>query len=206
MQKEVNVNGRVFGYARVSTKEQNEARQLEALRSFPVEEANIIVDKQSGRDFERLGYRKLVRRLRQGDTLVIQSIDRLGRNYEEILRQWRLLTKEKMIEIIVLDMPLLDTRNQENGLTGVFISDLVLQILSYVAQNERENIRKRQAEGIEAAHKRGVRFGRPRKEVPENFSEVVGRWRRKEIRMEEALEQTGMKQALFFRRIKEMGL
>ena len=206
MQKEVNVNGRVFGYARVSTKEQNEARQLEALRSFPVEKANIIVDKQSGRDFERLGYRKLVRRLRQGDTLVIQSIDRLGRNYEEILRQWRLLTKEKMIEIIVLDMPLLDTRNQENGLTGVFISDLVLQILSYVAQNERENIRKRQAEGIEAAHKRGVRFGRPRKEVPENFSEVVGRWRRKEIRMEEALEQTGMKQALFFRRIKEMGL
>ena len=206
MQKEVNVNGRVFGYARVSTKEQNEARQLEALRSFPVEEAKIIVDKQSGRDFERLGYQGLVRKLRPGDTLVVQSIDRLGRNYEEILRQWRLLTKKKKIKIVVLDMPLLDTRNQENGLTGVFISDLVLQILSYVAQNERENIRKRQAEGIEAAHKRGVRFGRPRKEVPENFSEVVGRWRRKEIRMEEALEQTGMKQALFFRRIKEMGL
>lgn len=197
---------RTFGYARVSTKEQNEARQMDALRGFPVEEKNIFVDKQSGKDFQRPSYTKLIRQLRPGDTLVILSIDRLGRNYDEILKQWRILTKEKMIDIVVLDMPLLDTRNRDKGLTGVFIADLVLQILSYVAQSERENIRKRQAEGIEAAHRRGIRFGRPPKEVPENFEEVVARWHRKEITMAEALAETELKQTHFFKKIKELGL
>ena len=194
---------RTFGYARVSTREQNEARQLDALKRFPIDEKNIYVDKQSGKDFERPSYKKLIRLLKPGDTLVILSIDRLGRNYDEILQQWRALTKVKLVDIVVLDMPLLDTRNHEKGLTGVFIADLVLQILSYVAQNERENIRRRQAEGIESARQRGVKFGRPSKEPPENFEDIIRRWRRKEITMAEALAEADMKQSTFFNKIKE---
>ena len=148
-----------YGYVRVSTKEQNEDRQMVAMWEFGIRDGNIILDKQSGKDFERPGYRRLVRKLKAGDTLVIKSIDRLGRNYDEILEQWRLLTKEKLIDIVVLDMPLLDTR-QSRDLTGILISDIVLQFLSYVTQTERENIRQRQMEGIAAAKARGVRFGR----------------------------------------------
>ena len=194
---------RTFGYARVSTREQNEARQMDVLRRFPVDEENIFVDKQSGKDFERPSYKKMIRLLKPGDTLVILSIDRLGRNYDEILQQWRLLTKVKLIDIVVLDMPLLDTRNHDRGLTGEFIADMVLQILSYVAQNERENIRRRQAEGIEAARKRGVKFGRPPKEVPENFEDIVRRWHKKEITMAEALVESGMKKSSFFNTLKK---
>ena len=160
-----------YGYARVSTREQNEERQLIALREFGLNNGQIILDKQSGKDFDRRGYRRLLRKLKDGDTLVIKSIDRLGRNYEEILEQWRIITKEKGAAIVVLDMPLLDTRRSRD-LTGTLIADIVLQLLSYVAQTEREFTRQRQAEGISAAKARGVQFGRPRKERPENFDEL----------------------------------
>lgn len=169
-----------YGYIRVSSKEQNEDRQRIAMREFGVPEKNIILDKQSGKDFERPGYRRLIKKLKPGDTLVIKSIDRLGRNYEEILEQWRLLTKEKQVAIVVLDMPLLDTR-QGRDLTGVLISDIVLQLLSYVAETERAFIRQRQAEGIEAAKKRGVKFGRAPKERPAEFAELKAAWERGEI-------------------------
>ena len=163
------MNHAVFGYVRVSTKEQCEERQLIALRGFPVQDKNIFVDKLSGKDFNRPQYRKLLKRLKRGDVLVIKSIDRLGRNYNEILNQWRIITKEKQADVVVLDMPLLDTRHAGRDLTGTLIADLVLQILSYVAQTERENIRQRQKEGIAAAKKRGVKFGRPRKPIPEKL-------------------------------------
>lgn len=153
----------IYGYVRVSTKEQCEERQLIALRGFPVPEGNIFMDKLSGKDFNRPQYKKLVRKLRVGDILVLKSIDRLGRNYDEILTQWRIITKEKQANIVVLDMPLLDTRETGKDLTGTFVADLVLQILSYVAQTERENIRQRQKEGIAAAKLRGVKFGRPQR-------------------------------------------
>ena len=155
-----------YGYARVSTKEQNELRQLIALREFGLTDRAIFVDKQSGKDFDRRSYQRLLRKLKDGDTLVIKSIDRLGRNYEEILEQWRIITKEKSAAIVVLDMPLLDTRRNRD-LTGTLIADIVLQLLSYVAQTEREFIHQRQAEGIAAAKARGVKFGRPRKVLPE---------------------------------------
>ena len=155
----------VYGYVRVSTKEQNEDRQMLALEEFPVERHNIYMDKLSGKDFNRPQYHKMMRKLKAGDVIVLKSIDRLGRDYEEIQNQWRIITKEKGAHIVVLDMPLLDTRETGKDLTGTFIADLVLQILSYVAQTERENTRQRQAEGIAAARMRGVRFGRPRKEV-----------------------------------------
>lgn len=158
-----------YGYVRVSTKEQCEERQMIALRAFPVPENNIFMDKLSGKDFNRPQYRKLLRKLKQGDILVLKSIDRLGRNYEEILNQWRAITKEKQVNIVVLDIPLLDTRQTGKNLTGVFMADLVLQILSYVAQTERENTRQRQMEGIAAARLRGVRFGRPRKNIRLNL-------------------------------------
>ncbi len=196
----------VYGYIRVSTREQNEARQKIALRNFPVQEENIYMDKQSGKDFNRAAYRKLVRKMKKKDVLVIQSIDRLGRNYEEILEQWRILTREKQIDIVVLDMPLLDTRDKSRDLTGTFVADLVLQILSYVAQNERENIRKRQAEGIAAAKERGVHFGNPGRPVPETFEAVVGKWRRKEIKLSEALEELNIGRTYFFKYVKQMGL
>lgn len=169
-----------YGYARVSTREQNEERQLIALREFGLNDGQIILDKQSGKDFDRRGYRRLLRKLKDGDTFVIKSIDRLGRNYEEILEQWRVITKEKKAAIVVLDMPLLDTRKSRD-LTGTLIADIVLQLLSYVAQTEREFIRQRQAEGIAAAKAQGVKFGRPRKALPEGFSEVKARWERGEL-------------------------
>ena len=180
----------------MSTREQNEERQLIAMREFGVAEGNIVTDKQSGKDFERPGYRRLVRRLKAGDTLVIKSIDRLGRNYEEIQEQWRQLTKDKGADIVVLDMPLLDTRRGKD-LIGTFVSDIVLQVLSFVAENERVNIRQRQAEGIAAAKARGIKFGRPSRSLPENFQEIYIRWREKEISVGEAAAECGMARSTF---------
>lgn len=169
------MKGNIYGYARVSSTDQNEERQILALKEHGVLECHIYIDKQSGKDFERPEYRKLLRKMKPMDLLYIVSIDRLGRNYEEIQNQWRILTKEKGIDICVIDMPLLDTRNGKD-LMGTFIADLVLQILSFVAQSERENIRKRQAEGIAAAKLRGVKFGRPSKPLPPNFEEIYRLW------------------------------
>ena len=166
----------VYGYSRVSSREQNEARQRIALRETGVSEKNIYLDKQSGKDFDRPQYKKLIRKLKKDDLLYVKSIDRLGRNYAEILEQWRILTKEKGVDIVVLDMPLLDTRRGKD-LVGTFLSDIVLQVLSFVAENERTNIRQRQAEGIAAAKARGVRFGRPPNPLPENFPEQYRQWR-----------------------------
>lgn len=191
-----------YGYARVSTKEQNEERQLIALTAFGVAADAIFVDKQSGKNFERMQYRKLIRKLKDGDTLVVKSIDRLGRNYEEILEQWRVITKEKRAAIVVLDMPLLDTR-QNRDLTGTLIADIVLQLLSYVAQTEREFIRQRQAEGIAAAKARGVRFGRQPMQRPENFPLVQQRWERGEISARQAAEQLKITHRTFRRWVKE---
>lgn len=196
---------KIYGYARVSSTDQNEERQMIALREAKVPAANIYIDKQSGKDFDRLNYKRMIKKLRTGDLLYILSIDRLGRNYEEIQKQWRVLTKEKGINIVILDMPLLDTRNGKD-LMGTFIADLVLQILSFVAQNEREVIRKRQKEGIAAAKARGVRFGRPEKEIPENFEKVARDWGRREINLTEALKQSGMSQATFYRRLREYNM
>ena len=192
-----------YGYIRVSTKEQCEERQLIALREFPVPDENIFMDKLSGKDFNRPQYKKLLRKLKRGDILVIKSIDRLGRNYEEILNQWRIITKEKQADIVVLDMPLLDTRQTGRDLTGTFVADLVLQILSYVAQTERENIRQRQMEGIAAAKLRGVQFGRPRKPVPEEFFRLKERWERKEISSRQAAKELHIAQDTFLRWVHE---
>ena len=170
----------IYGYIRVSSTDQNEDRQLISLRSKGVDKRNIYIDKQSGKDFDRPQYKKLLQKAKHGDLLYILSIDRLGRNYEEVQSQWRVLTKEKGIDICVIDMPLLDTR-QGKDLMGTFIADLVLQILSFVAQSERENIRKRQEQGIAAAKAKGVKFGRPEKEVPENFARLVSDWEKKKI-------------------------
>lgn len=185
-----------YGYARVSTKEQNEQRQIVALMAFGVSGKCIYVDKQSGRDFERPQYQRLVRKLKDGDTLVVKSIDRLGRNYEEILEQWRIITKEKAAAIVVLDMPLLDTRNNRD-LTGMLIADIVLQLLSYVAQTEREYIRQRQAEGIAAAKSRGVQFGRKPKEKPPEYPTVLEAWRRKELSARAAATRLGVTHKTF---------
>jgi len=174
-----------YGYARVSTKEQNEERQLLALREFGIEKKNIFIDKQSGKDFERPNYKRLMKKLKHDDTLVIKSIDRLGRNYDEILEQWRVITKEKRAAIVVLDMPLLDTR-QSRDLTGTLIADIVLQLLSYVAQTEREFIRQRQAEGIAAAKARGVQFGRKPMERPPKYDEMRALWQYGQISAREA--------------------
>ena len=186
-----------YGYVRVSTKDQNEDRQLIAMREFGVVEGNIFLDKQSGKDFKRQSYRRLLKKLRPGDTLIVKSIDRLGRDYGEILEQWRVITKEKQSAIVVLDIPLLDTRQKERDLTGTFIADLVLQILSYVAQTERELIRQRQAEGIEAAKARGVRFGRPPMGRPVLFGEVLLSWERREISAREAGRRLGVNYKTF---------
>lgn len=172
--------GENYGYVRVSTREQNEDRQIVAMQDLHIPEKHIFIDKQSGKDFERPNYRKLVKRLGKGDTLYIKSIDRLGRNYVEIQEQWRLLTKEKQVDVVVLDMPLLDTRRGKD-LMGTFLSDIVLQMLSFVAENERTNIRQRQAEGIAAAKAKGVRFGRMPKPLPDNFRAVYQRWRSGEL-------------------------
>ncbi len=187
----------VYGYIRVSSVDQTEDRQMIALRGKGVAERHIYLDKQSGKDFHRPQYRRLVRALKPGDLLYVQSIDRLGRDYREIQQQWRLLTKEKGVDICVLDMPLLDTR-QGKDLMGTFIADLVLQILSFVAQSERENIRRRQQEGIAAAKARGVKFGRPPLPLPENFYEVHRRWRNKELTLRQAAEACGMPAGTFY--------
>lgn len=186
----------IYGYIRVSTREQNEDRQLIALQEAGVAEKFIFADKQSGKDFNRPKYRQLLRKLKKDDLLYIKSIDRLGRNYEEILQQWRLLTKEKGVDIVVLDMPLLDTRRGKD-LMGTFLSDIVLQVLSFVAENERTNIRQRQAEGIEAAKTRGVQFGRPPKPLPVNFNEAYRRWESGEITGTAAATLCGMPLATF---------
>ena len=172
--------GSTYGYVRVSTREQNEDRQMIAMGENRVPRKNIFLDKQSGKDFERPMYKKMLKKLKADDLLYIKSIDRLGRNYEEVLEQWRILTKEKKVDVVVLDMPLLDTRKGKD-LLGTLIADLVLALLSYVSENERCNIRIRQREGIEAAKMRGVRFGRPRKPVPENFEQIYDRWLSREI-------------------------
>jgi DNA invertase Pin-like site-specific DNA recombinase len=171
---------KIYGYIRVSSRDQNEDRQMIALKELSVSEKNIFMDKQSGKDFERPQYKKLVRKLNRDDLLYVKSIDRLGRNYDEILEQWRILTKEKGIDIVVLDMPLLDTRRGKD-LLGTFLSDIVLQVLSFVAENERTNIRQRQAEGIAAAKAKGVRFGRPPKPLPDNFHSVYQQWKDRKI-------------------------
>lgn len=192
-----------YGYARVSTKDQHEDRQISALLKVGVKKENIFIDKQSGKDFERPKYKRLLRKLKKGDTVFISSIDRLGRNYAEIMEQWRIMTREKQADVVVLDMPLLDTRQKGDDLTGIFIADLVLQILSYVAQKERENIRIRQAEGIAAAKARGVKFGRQKIALPQNFQEVAALWRKKEISLQEALEELKIGRTYFFKKVKE---
>ena len=192
-----------YGYVRVSTKEQNEARQMRAMAEFGLGSGSIYLDKQSGKDFKRPEYQRLMRRLRQGDTMVVQSIDRLGRNYEEILQQWRILSKEKKVGIVVLDMPLLDTR-QSNDLTGQLIADIVLQLLSYVAQTEREKIHVRQAEGIAAAKERGVRFGRPPQETSTPFEPVAEQWLRGEMKTAVACELLGLSSSCFRARVRRM--
>lgn len=192
-----------FGYIRVSSSDQNEDRQVIAIKNAGVPIKNIFIDKQSGKDFNRTNYIRLKKKLKKGDLLYVLSIDRLGRNYEEILEQWRILTKEKGIDICVLDMPLLDTRNGKD-LMGTFIADLVLQILSFVAHSERENIKKRQAQGIEAAKLRGVKFGRPEIKVSVEFEKSVRLWRANAISTEEILNKFNMSRATFYRKIKRV--
>lgn len=195
----------IYGYARVSTKEQNEARQLTALREMGIPSENVYLDKQSGADFERVQYRRMLRRLGPGDTLIVKSIDRLGRNYTEILEQWRIITKSKRAAIVILDMPLLDTR-QNRDLTGQLIADIVLQLLSYVAQTEREFIRQRQAEGIVAAKERGVHFGREAAPVSEGFPEILAEWRAKKLGSRAAAERLGVSQTTFLKWAKAESL
>ncbi|MBR1658977.1 MAG: recombinase family protein [Oscillospiraceae bacterium] len=181
----------IYGYIRVSSSDQNEDRQLIAMRGVNIPEQNIFLDKQSGKDFERPQYKRMVKKMKRNDVLYIKSIDRLGRNYEEIQNQWRILTKEKDVDICVMDMPLLDTRRGKD-LVGTFLSDVVLQVLSFVAENERSNIRQRQAEGIAAAKQRGVRFGRPPKPLPENYTSAYRRWKSGDITGTAAARECGM--------------
>ena len=192
-----------YGYVRVSSVDQNEDRQMIEMQRAGIPDKNIFVDKQSGKNFDRPSYKRLVRKLGEGDLLYILSIDRLGRNYEEIQAQWRVITKEKGVDIVVMDMPLLDTR-QGKDLMGTFIADLVLQILSFVAQSEREKIRERQEQGIAAAKARGVRFGRPEKEVPDNFRQLVKAWEGKQLLLPDLLQECDMSEATFYRRLREL--
>lgn len=194
--------GMTYGYVRISSADQNEDRQMIAMNDVGVLKDCIFVDKQSGKDFNRPNYMKMCEVLKQGDLLYILSIDRLGRNYEEIQNQWRILTKEIGIDICVIDMPLLDTRKGKD-LMGTFIADLVLQILSFIADNERTNIRKRQEQGIAAAKARGVRFGRPKTPVPENFGIIVKEWEKGKLTFNEAIKKCGMSQTTFYRRLRE---
>ena len=191
------MTGAIYGYIRVSSIDQNENRQLLSMHEKQIPAKNLYIDKQSGKDFERPNYKKLVKKLKPGDLLYILSIDRLGRNYKEIQEQWRILTKEKEIDICVIDMPLLDTRNGKD-LIGTFIADLVLQILSFVAHSERENIRKRQAEGIAAAKNRGVKFGRPERPLPDNFNQVHQDWRNKKMTLQQAANACEMPVGTFY--------
>lgn len=195
----------IYGYVRVSSTDQNEDRQMIALSEVGVLKKNIFMDKMSGKDFERPQYQKLLKKLKPDDLLYVLSIDRLGRNYEEIQKQWRIITKEKNVDVCVIDMPLLDTR-QGKDLMGTFIADLVLQILSFVAQSERENIKKRQAEGIADAKAKGVRFGRPEKNVPDNFGSLIKQWELKKLPLLEVLKQCNMSEATFYRRLREYRL
>ena len=190
-----------YGYVRVSSKEQNEARQLDALHNQGIKDDAIFIDKQSGKDFNRPRYKTLYHKLKKGDTLYIKSIDRMGRNYDEIIQEWRKITRSREADIVVLDMPLLDTRRGKD-LMGTFLSDIVLQVLSFVAENERTNIRQRQAEGIASAKRRGVRFGRPPKPLPENFEEVCKQWKRGEITGTNAAKECGMAMSSFRYRVK----
>ena len=192
------MNGKIYGYIRVSTKDQNEDRQIIALQEFSPPIHKTYIDKVSGKDFQRPEYQKMLRILKPGDLLVVKSIDRLGRNYKDILQQWRILTKQKNVHIVVLDIPLLDTR-RENDLIGTLISDIVLQLLSYVAETERDNIRQRQAEGIAAAKARGVKFGRPRKPVPQEFPAVKHLWTSGKINSREAARRLSVAQDTFLR-------
>ena len=191
------IGGTIYGYIRVSTREQNEDRQVIALRGVGIPEKNVYMDKQSGKDFNRPQYKKLLRKLKKDDLLYVKSIDRLGRNYAEILEQWRILTKDKGIDIVVLDMPLLDTRRGKD-LMGTFLSDIVLQVLSFVAENERTNIRQRQAEGIAAAKAKGVKFGRPPLPLPGNFYEVHKAWRNKKLTLKQTAAACNMPVGTFY--------
>ena len=195
----------IYGYVRVSSTDQNEDRQMIALYNVGVTDKCIFKDKQSGKNFERPQYKRMIKKLKPGDLLYILSIDRLGRNYEEIQKQWRVLTKDIGVDICVIDMPLLDTRNGKD-LMGTFIADLVLQILSFVAQSERENIKKRQAEGIAAAKARGVHFGRPSVAVPDDFEKLVVLWEKKQISLDEVLKRCNMSESTFYRRLREFRL
>lgn len=192
---------KIYGYARVSTRDQNEDRQIIALREKGVPERNIFVDKLSGKNFERPQYKKLLRKLKGGSVLYIKSIDRLGRSYRDLSEQWRIITKEKGVDVVVIDMPLLDTRREKN-LLGTLISDLVLALLSYVAESEYQTIHQRQAEGIAAAKARGVHFGRMPRPLPENFQEVYQKWKQKKISVAKAAEECGMPQTTFYERAK----
>jgi len=194
-----------YGYVRVSSTDQNEDRQMVAMSELQIPVERIFIDKLSGKDFQRPAYKSLVRRLRPGDVVYVKSIDRLGRNYEEIQNQWRILTKDRGVDIAVIDMPLLDTRKGKD-LMGTFLADVILQLLSFVAQNERDTIRKRQSEGIAAARSRGVKFGRPSQKAPENFGAVVKEWRRGSLPLADVLTQTGLKKATFYRRFREFQL
>lgn len=188
---------KVLGYARVSSYEQNEDRQVRALKEMGVPAKAIYIDRQSGKDFDRPQYQRLLRRLDGDSVLFVKSIDRLGRNYADLNEQWRIITKEKGADIVVIDMPLLDTR-RDKDLLGTFINDIVLALFSYVAENERMNIRQRQAEGIAAAKARGVKFGRPSMPLPENFQEVYGRWKEKELTLKQAARACGLSQSTFY--------
>lgn len=200
--EEKNTDKKILGYARVSSYEQNEDKQIIALKEMGVPEKQIYIDKQSGKDFDRLQYKRLLRKLDEDCVLFVKSIDRLGRNYADLNEQWRRITKEKGADIVVIDMPILNTRRERN-LVGTLMSDIVLALLSYVAENERVNIRQRQAEGIAAAKARGVKFGRPEVVVPREFPKVVKEWERKKISFDEALEKTGLTPSTFYRRLRE---
>lgn len=194
--------GNIYGYVRVSSKDQNEDRQVITMRDMQVPEENIYIDKQSGKDFNRPQYKRMLRKVKENDLIYIKSIDRLGRNYEEILEQWKVITKDKGADLYVIDLPILDTRREKN-LLGTFISDLVLTLLSYVAENERTTIRQRQAEGIAAAKARGVHFGRTPKPLPVNFHEVYQKWKMRKITVKEAAEQCGMPQTTFYEKARK---
>lgn len=195
-----------YGYARVSTIAQNLDRQLDELQKLGIDAKYIYTDKESGKDFNRTNYKKLCRKLKPGDVLFIKAIDRLGRNYNMVLDEWRILTKEKGIDIVVIDMPLLDTRIEGKNLVGKFIADVVLQVLSFVAENERETMRQRQAEGIRIAKLKGIKFGRPSVETPDNFTEIMDLYHKKEITSSEACKLTGLSRGTFFRKMKKINV
>lgn len=193
-----------YGYARVSTINQHLDRQIDELHKVGLLDSQIFIDKESGKDFNRTNYKKLLRKLKSGDVLYVKSIDRLGRNYNMILDEWRILTKEKDIDIVVIDMPLLDTRIEGKNLVGKFIADVVLQVLSFVAENERETMKQRQAEGIRMAKLRGVKFGRPAISTPKNFDEIVNLFLNKEVSSKQAIEMSGLSRGTFYRKLNKL--